>query len=93
VLADKCLGVQIGDVELTEFRAQVLLQLRLGPVEQLAHLAERTPGLRGHRRQPVWPEDDQRDHRKHQHLGEIQVKKHRRLRSRWAELSLAGAAR
>src|SRR5208282_1160237 len=59
--------------EITELRAEAVLQVGLGPLSDQAQVAQRLPGLAGDLRQLIGAEDDQRDHRENQDLREGQV--------------------
>ena len=70
VLAHEGLRVQIFEVEVLELGAEPLPQVRLGALGDLPQVAKHPPGLSGHLRQLVRPEDDKRDHGQDQDLGQ-----------------------
>ena len=67
------LGIQVLDLEVGELRAESVAQVVLGALGDLAQVAEGAADLGGDRWQLVRPEDDQRDHRENQQLGQGQV--------------------
>ena len=62
--------MQVVEVEVPEFRAEVLLQVRPGVLGDLAQVAQRAPGLGGELRQLVRTEYQQREDTENQELRE-----------------------
>ena len=62
--------MQVVEVEVPEFLAEVVLQVRPGILGDLAQVAQRTPGLRGDLRQLIGAEDQQREDTENQELRE-----------------------
>jgi hypothetical protein len=80
VLVREPSGIEVLDLEVGELRAQFFPQVVLCALGDPARVAEDAAGLGGDRGQLVRPEDDERDHREYQQVGDGQVE-HRSLRS------------
>ena len=81
VLLHEPARVQVLEIEVLELRAEPFPQVRLRTLRDAAQVAQRAACLLSNLRQLVRAEDDERDHREDQQLGQRKVK-HSALRQR-----------
>ena len=80
VLLHEPLRVQVVELEVGELGAEPFPQVVLRALGDLAQVTQGPPGLGGDLGQLVRPEDDKRDHRENQQLGDGQVEQRSALR-------------